>query len=544
MEHDPMAVDAASPEPTLLSLADVLRPAHRHLDAGEIEPAKSLLGEGLQRWPNNGSVRMLAARIAEAEGRTDEAAAVFREAAGVLRTEAEQSPKIPQLALALAQALTKCGDADGAVAALALARERGADPVEALRTERGLAWSRRDWHLLRRTAEELIAIQAHPTAQDFAGLAVACRNLDDLGGAAAAAARALEQDPGNIAASAAAAWAALGQGDQEAAVSHYRRLAGLAPDTPNWAFLVVRMLVIIGRVGEAVRELDAALRRWPNDPTLRAFALTCGFRSPEELGPFVGDPLNVAALRERELRELRERAPSASSLRRPVIADDKTRDVIAAGPPGAEAVVLVFTALNDVMSMPLPVFDRYLASFGVTVVYLKDFQRLLYLRGIGSLGKDYPETIAALRELCGRLRARRLCTFGYSAGGYAAVRYGVELGADRIASFAGETHMVRDAVARLEQGYNVIKKRLQARISDEEMDLRHFLAARRCSGRIELVYPEDSPRDRAHAMHLSVVAGVSLHPVAGCGDHNLLSWLALHADLRAMIGRLLGLAPG
>ena len=88
-------MDAASPEPTLLSIADVVRPAHRHLDAGDIEPAKSLLGQGLQRWPNAGSLRMLAARVAEAEGRGDEASAMFREAASALRTETEKLPENP-----------------------------------------------------------------------------------------------------------------------------------------------------------------------------------------------------------------------------------------------------------------------------------------------------------------------------------------------------------------------------------------------------------------------------------------------------------------
>jgi tetratricopeptide (TPR) repeat protein len=538
-----MQTEAASAAPKAVLLADLLRAAYRHLDAaGQIEPAKTLLGLGLLTWPGNGSLRLLAARIAEAEGRASDAVANYREAADALRAETKRQPKQPRLVLALAQALGKCGDAAAAAAALALARERGVDPTTALRAERGLAWSRKDWPSLRRLSEELIELQSNPGAGDFVALAIACRNLDEPAGAAAAAARALERDPRNVPAGSAAAWAALELGDAEAAISQYRELAGLAPDNPFWPFQIVRTLVLIGSVEEAARELGAALQRWPSAPALRALAMTYGFCSPDELAPAAADPLDIAGSRERELRQIMQRAPEDSALSRPVVAEDKARDVLVAEAPGAKTVVLVFTALNDVMSMPLPLFDRYLAALGVTAIYLKDFRRLRYLGGIASLGTDYPTTVPALRQLCGRLQAKRLCAIGYSAGGYAAIRYGVELAAARIVSFAGDTHMVRDPAARWERGYRLIRERVRAKFDDAEIDLRQVLTARRSSATIELVYPAAWPRDRAQAMHLSGIAGVALHPVTGCDDHNLLSWLALHADLPAMFGRLLGVA--
>lgn len=61
-------------QPAVVKLSDGLQPARRHLAAGEIEAARALLRQGVPRWPENGSLRLLAAQIAEAEGHANEAA--------------------------------------------------------------------------------------------------------------------------------------------------------------------------------------------------------------------------------------------------------------------------------------------------------------------------------------------------------------------------------------------------------------------------------------------------------------------------------------
>jgi tetratricopeptide (TPR) repeat protein len=285
-------------------LPDLLQPAYRHLAAGEIEAARSLLEQGVQQYPEAGLLRLLAARIADREGRTGEAASLFHQAAAALRAEAERFPKNPGLALALAQALSKCGETNAAAAALASARDRGAAPADALRIERILAWNAKDWQWLRRAAEEVIAVEANPTAQDFMMLAVACRNLDDPDGVTTAAARARELDPRGIEAATLLAWAAAQQGDLETAISRYRELAERAPGNPRWALETIRLMVFSGQVKEASDRLDAALTQWPDDPSLRAFALICGFRTPRQIEPpaEAQEPMNIRALRERELR--------------------------------------------------------------------------------------------------------------------------------------------------------------------------------------------------------------------------------------------------
>ena len=72
--------------------------------------------------------------------------------------------------------------------------------------------------------------------------------------------------------------------------------------------------------------------------------------------------------------------------------------ITASCPAGADAAVLLFTGTSDELWMPLLLFDQYLATHRITAVYLKDFHRLRYLRGIVSLGDDVATTAAALRD--------------------------------------------------------------------------------------------------------------------------------------------------
>ena len=171
--------------------------------------------------------------------------------------------------------------------------------------------------------------------------------------------------------------AATRQGEAERAISYYRKLAQLDPDNPRWAFQTIRLSALSGFVADAAKEIDAALERWPEDPTLRAFALISGFRTVEQIAPITptDKAWHIGVLREQQMRQLVHRAPQDCELLRPLMADDKKKDVIIAAAPKADTVVLVFTAMNDVVSMSLPIFDRYLAALGMTAIYVKDFQR-------------------------------------------------------------------------------------------------------------------------------------------------------------------------
>src|SRR5262249_18632578 len=140
------------------------------------------------------------------------------------------------------------------------------------------AWARMDWAALRHAARQLIAGGATLSVDDFLALATACRNLGDLAAASDAAEQARGRAPGLPEATMLSALVACERGDGDLAILRYRELATGAPDNPRWAYEIVRLLEMLGRVEEATGELDAALRRMPADPLLWNIAGDSGFR--------------------------------------------------------------------------------------------------------------------------------------------------------------------------------------------------------------------------------------------------------------------------
>ena len=208
---------------------------------------------------------------------------------------------------------------------------------------------------------------------------------------------------------------AFERGDGELAILRFRELASRAPHNPRWVFELVILHQMLGEVDTAAHELDAALERMPADPLLWGIAVGSDFRTLQEATkaglPLVGYGLYAA---------LQDRSPADDQLRRPLVSNQKLRDFMAAPPMAGDTLVVVFTGTNDTAGMPLSIFDRYLASLGCNAVYLKDFRRLLFLRGLKSLG-DRDTTLQAIRALQRQLGCGRLCTIGMSAGAFAAI---------------------------------------------------------------------------------------------------------------------------
>ncbi len=407
-----------------------------------------------------------------------------------------------------------------------------------------------DWSVARQSAERMIALEAAPSPQIFLRLAQACWHLKDTDAAFRAATDALVGDPTLTEAVIICAWVAAERGDVETVLSHYRTLARLNPDKVRWQLQIIMLLNRLGRVTEVIREIELARVRWPTHPMVKSVALNFGHhgRRDWQTAPSVvlprretgaqGDP---AYLEEEALRVLVAKAPRDGELMRQLMVDDPERDVIVAEAGGATTAVLVFTGTNDGMSFPLVILDRYLAAMGVTAVYIKDFHRLRFLMGVRSLGEDYRGTLTALQGLVDRFGVARLCTMGNCEGGFAAIRYGAELGADRILAFAAPTHSPPESFTRLEGYRYMLRSRLRANVAEEWLDLKPFLEAGKYRLKIHLFYEEAVTRDRLHALHLADVPGVRLHPQPVSPDSRVLRQLASSDGFGELLGRTLGL---
>lgn len=410
-----------------------------------------------------------------------------------------------------------------------------------------------DWSAARRSAEAMIAGEAAPAPQTLLRLAQACWHLKDHDAAYRAASDALASDPTLTEAIIICAWVAAERGDVDSVLSHYRALARLNPDKVRWQLQIIQLLNRLGRVSDVVHEIELARARWPNDPMVKAVALNFGHqgRRDWDATPAVatsnaaavgqgGGQSDPAYLEEEALRELMAKAPRDGELARSLMVDDPERDVIIAEAHRATTAVLVFTGTNDGMSFPLVILDRYLAALEITAVYIKDFHRLRFLLGVPSLANDYDGTLAALRKLIGRFGVARLCTMGNCEGGFAAIRYGAELGAERALAFAAPTYSPPESFTRLEGYRHMLRARLRANIPEERLDLKPFLCAGRYPLQIDLFYDEAVTRDRLHAMHLADLPGVTLYPQPPSPDSRVLRRLASRAGFGELLAKALG----
>jgi tetratricopeptide (TPR) repeat protein len=512
------------------------------------DEAESVLGAGAERFPDNEPIAMARAWLANA--RRDWPTALGRWQ--VLR---ERFPDNLWCCLGNIHALHGAGRSDevaaliaAAEAILIAAKQCGLDAVATVDFEFEIAKARLDWPAVQKSAKEIIAREAPPSARVFLSLAQACWHLGEPEAADRAALRALSLDPALSEAVVVRAWVATHRGDGEATLSCYRTLVDLNPGVVRWSLKIVQLLNWLGRVKEALSELEMVRRQWPTDPMVRVFLRNYGPAS--ELAPnsvasesrlAEGDPDRAD---EEELKAVSDKAPRQEQRVRPLVVNDPTSDVLVAEVRGAETGLLIFTGSNDAVSIPLPIFDRYLATLELTAVYLKDFNRLRFLQGIQSLADDYQGTIASLRNIVSRLGVNRICTIGNCDGGFAAIRYGVELGADRILTFGAPTHSPQDTLAKVEQARNFMRHRLAVNVAPNMIDLKPFLQAHRHSPQIELFYEEEDARDRIQALHLSGLPGITLHPQPGLSNHHLLRRFALsNEDFRGMLGKMLGVKP-
>jgi hypothetical protein len=219
--------------------------------------------------------------------------------------------------------------------------------------------------------------------------------------------------------------------------------------------------------------------------------------------------------------------------------DDMTRDVQVARRPGSRLAVLVFCGVRHRVGMPLPLMHRWLSRLGASIVYLRDFRGLCYLGGVQSLG-DFERTKAALRELLSSLGVTRAVSYGCSGGGFAALRYALDLGADGVC-LGSPVNLTPAFNAHMNHGS--FADELQAAFPDEELDLRKAFEARPGATRALVAFGGRNWNERIQAEHMRGIEGVILHPIKGYGGHSTASELIRRGDFEPLIGAFVHAAP-
>ena len=148
------------------------------------------------------------------------------------------------------------------------------------------------------------------------------------------------------------------------------------------------------------------------------------------------------------------------------------------------------------LSMPPKEFFKSLVHKDINIIFVKDFKQCWYQKGLLGKTSDIESSIEYLKNVIPKTN-EKLVTLGASAGGYAAIRFGIALNADRILAFSPQT-FIDEETARV-----FSKSCLRDMIFDNiDLDLKKILDKYNPKVKIEAYYGVDNNRDKINIDHI------------------------------------------
>lgn len=162
----------------------------------------------------------------------------------------------------------------------------------------------------------------------------------------------------------------------------------------------------------------------------------------------------------------------------------------------ASKTLVAFGGMTSGLSLPPKEFFKSLIDRNINIVFVKDFKQCWYQQGLLGKTDDINSSILYLMNLVPKT-TNELITIGASSGGYAAIRFGLGLKADRILAFSPQT-LIDEEMVRV-----FSKHRLKDMdFNSDELDLRKVLEKHPEQPCIEVYYGQHNNRDRKSAEHI------------------------------------------
>jgi len=198
-------------------------------------------------------------------------------------------------------------------------------------------------------------------------------------------------------------------------------------------------------------------------------------------------------------------------------ADDGS-DVQLVARPHADTLCLLFGGHNHSFGLPTPVLHRWLGRLPINILYLRDFRRCHFLRGVQAFGEGRAATHKAIDHIRRQLGVTRLVCWGHSSGAVAALQYGLELSAEAVVSVSGPINFNRDFNVYLRWSW--LATRLRRIAMPSLIDIRQAWLERQRVPRALLVYGDNYWDDRLQADYLRGVPSITHLPIVNHADHH------------------------
>jgi hypothetical protein len=201
--------------------------------------------------------------------------------------------------------------------------------------------------------------------------------------------------------------------------------------------------------------------------------------------------------------------------------DDPSAEIQIVRRPDCDKLLLCFCAMNGTVGLPLNFIHQWLGRCQVSVVYIKDFRNLFGGCGFPTLGPTRTCAVEALRCIAAEIGAKQIHTIGVSLGGFAALHYGLELGAISALNLGGASNLMPafvESLGHIEPQYY----HLCQLAPEYTIDIRERYRSASSPPRVLMAYSSRIPCDRRQAEHMAGLANITLIAVDDA-QHNVVA---------------------
>jgi hypothetical protein len=191
-----------------------------------------------------------------------------------------------------------------------------------------------------------------------------------------------------------------------------------------------------------------------------------------------------------------------------------------AGPPGRKTLIVGFCGVADMLCLPIPTFLQYFDPVRFDVVVLRDPTRRGFAAGLSGHSTSFAELIERLARDLAFASFESIRCIGTSGGGAASLAAGQLLAAPT-GCFCG-----RPPTASSVYGRTAFAEALEATIRGPGS-----------KDRLVALFGAGNPKDEKNAHALAALTDLTLVPIEGLADHNVIGPLHQRGDLAAVFAR-------
>lgn len=200
---------------------------------------------------------------------------------------------------------------------------------------------------------------------------------------------------------------------------------------------------------------------------------------------------------------------------------------------GSDQVVFVFTRASSFLTPAQSAMHLVLRTIGCNVVYILDANDSFFTTGPD--WENHDQLKSRLRKAADELEATKIYTMGGSLGGYGALRFGVDMGANGVLVFSPITTPMRNSWSSTRSLFRNIQNDNPSFIPD----LDTYFATLKTLPDTTIVYGAKSPRDKVFAHALKGFSGVKFIEVPELGTHDSFRWSLANDKFKPMLLEML-----